>query len=125
MMTDIEYEKILTKGKRIDWHGVQVPEKLITNLVTVRANQIIDQINKYESVGFNSKNDYIEKLWLTIRNLPYSMNGDFYLIKKRFIEENQKENKEKVKKTSKKIEVVEQPKKTKNSNLIFGKKTTK
>jgi hypothetical protein len=124
-MTDMEYENILIKGKKIDWHGVQVPEKLITSLVTIRANQIIEQINKYESIGFKSKNDYIEKLWLTIKNLPYSMNGDFYLIKKTTIEQNQKDKKEKVKKTPKKIEVVEQPKKTKNSNLIFGKKTTK
>lgn len=121
-MTYIEYEKILTKGKKVDWYGVEVPEKLITDLVTIKANQIIDQINKYEGIDFKSNKEYIDKLWSNVQILPYRMNGDFYLIKKRIIEENGKVKKEKVKKPPKEDVVVDKGKKTKNSSLIFGNK---
>lgn len=121
-MTYIEYEKILTKGKKVDWHGVQVPEKLITDSVTMKANQIIEQINKYEGIDLKPNKEYINKLWSNIQILPYTMNGDFYLIKKRTIEENGKVKKEKVKKPPKEDVVVDTGKKTKNSNLIFGNK---
>lgn len=120
MLSYNEYEKILTKGKRVDWYDTQVPEKLLTELVKQVTAQIIEQINKYEGVDSGTKKDYICNLWATIRNLPYTMNGDFYMIKKREIEEKCK-TKPKVKKESTKEP--EQKRTTKNSSLIFGNKT--
>lgn len=117
-----EYEKILTKGKRVDWYDTQVPEKLITDVVRFTANQIVEQINKYEGVDSTSKKDYICNLWTNVRNLPYTMNGDFYLIKKREIESNQKKVKPK---PSVGVTKEETKKETKNSKLIFGNKTNK
>jgi hypothetical protein len=114
-MTYKEYEKILTKGKKVDWYDTQVPEKLLTNLVKVTATQMVEQINKYKGVDSDSKKDYICNLWDNIRNLPYTMNGDFYLMKKKEIENGQKKVKPKVEDKSIKV--------TKNSNLIFGNKT--
>jgi hypothetical protein len=115
-----EYVKILTKGKKVDWYDTQVPERLITNAVKAVANQIIEQINKYESVDSTSKKDYICNLWSNIKNLPYTMNGDFYLIKKKEIENSQK----KVKPKTETNGIKEETKKvTKNSSLIFGNKT--
>jgi hypothetical protein len=115
-----EYEKILTKGKRVNWYDTQVPEKLITDIVKAMANQIVDQINKYEGVDSNSKKDYICNLWENVKNLPYTMNGDFYLIKKKEIESKQKKPKinKNVKEPKEEIKKV-----TKNSGLIFGNKT--
>lgn len=118
-----EYEKILTKGKRIDWYDTQVPEKLITDVVKAMANQIVEQINKYEGVDSVSKKDYICNLWANIRNLPYTMNGDFYLIKKKEIENGQKKVKPKVESKSIKEPKEETKRVTKNSGLIFGNKT--
>lgn len=114
-MTYKEYEKILTKGKKVDWYDTQVPEKLLTNLVKITATQMVEQINKYKGVDSDSKKDYICNLWDNIRNLPYTMNGDFYLIKKKEIENGQKKVKPKVEDRSIKV--------TKNSSLIFGSKT--
>lgn len=114
-----EYEKILTKGKRVDWYDTDVPEKLITDTIKAVANQIMEQINKYESVDSTSKKDYIYNLWSNIRNLPYTMNGDFYLIKKKEIESNQKKVKPKVKEEPN----VGVKRVTKNSSLIFKNKT--
>lgn len=117
-----EYEKILTKGKRVDWYDTQVPEKLLTDLVKAMANQIVEQINKYEGVDSGSKKEYICNLWSNIRNLPYTMNGDFYLIKKKEIESNQKKVKPKIESKSTKEPKEETKKVTKNSSLIFGNK---
>lgn len=122
-----EYEKILRKNKRIEWYETLVPEKLITPSVKAMANQIVEQINKYEGgVDGSGKSNYILSLWENVRNLPYTMNGDFYLIKKREIEEKIK-NEEKKKPKSKKeriskIQTEPKTKQTKNSNLIFGNK---
>jgi hypothetical protein len=113
-----EYEKILTKGKRVEWYDTEVPEKLLTDVVKNMANQIVEQINKYEGgVDSNHKKDYIYTLWDNVRLLPYKLNGDFYLIKKKEIEEKSK----KVKPKTEKVSTIEQKKTTKNSNLIFGK----
>lgn len=117
-----EYEKILTKGKRVDWYDTQVPEKLLTDLVKAMANQIVEQINKYEGVDSGPKKEYICNLWLNIKNLPYTMNGDFYLIKKKEIESNQKKVKPKIENKSTKEPKEEVKKVTKNSSLIFGNK---
>jgi len=143
MLSYSEYEKILTQGKRVEWYETEVPEKLITPVVKAMANQIVEQINKLEGgVETSTRKNYILALWHNVRNLPYTANGDFYLIKKRRIEENmkskpKKQPKEKeVKKETKKetktkpkpkkeriSEVQEMPKKaTKNSSLIFGNK---
>lgn len=85
-----EYEKILTKGERVDWYGVMVPKKLITNTVKTLANQIVEQINKYEDVNSVMKKSYICDLWENVRNLPYKINDDFYLVKKKEIESKMK-----------------------------------
>jgi hypothetical protein len=87
----------------------------LTNLVKITATQMVEQINKYKGVDSDSKKDYICNLWDNIRNLPYTMNGDFYLMKKKEIENGQKKVKPKVEDKSIKV--------TKNSSLIFGSKT--
>lgn len=110
----MDYGSILKKGKKIDWYGTLVPEKLITPTVKKLAEQIEEQINKYEGVDAKNKKEYICLLWENIKNLPYKINGDFYLIKKHELE--------KIKNKESKQEVIEEPtRKTKNSNLIFGK----
>jgi hypothetical protein len=112
----MDYDNILKKSKKIDWYGELVPEKLITPTVKKMAEQIEEQINKYEGVDAKNKKDYICLLWQNIKNLPYKINGDFYLIKKQEIE------KVKTKEPKKHETIEEEPKrKTKNSNLIFGK----
>lgn len=124
MLQYSDYEKILRKGKRVDWYDTQVPVDLITPAVKAMASQIVGQINIYEGVDDNSKKNYISTLWLNIRNLPYTMNGDFYLIKKREIEEKiKKDTKTKPKKEE--VRTNEVKKVTKNSSLIFGNKTKK
>lgn len=112
-----EYEKILTKGEKVDWYDTQVPKKLLTNFVIAMANQIVEQINKHQGVDSESKKNYVCNLWTTVRNLPYTMNGDFYLIKKKEIE-----SKKKLKVKVESIKEPEQKKVTKNSSLIFGNK---
>ena len=105
----MDYGIILKKGKKIDWYGTLVPEKLITPTVKKLAEQIEEQINKYEGVDAKNKKEYICLLWENIKNLPYKINGDFYLIKKHDLE--------KVKNKEPKQEVKEEPtRKTKNSN---------
>lgn len=124
MLEYSDYEKILRKGKRVDWYDTQVPVDLLTPAVKAMASQIVEQINIYEGVDDNSKKNYISTLWLNIRNLPYTMNGDFYLIKKREIEEKiKKDTKTKPKKEE--VRTNEVKKVTKNSSLIFGNKTKK
>jgi hypothetical protein len=113
-----EYEKILIKGKKVDWYGDQVPEELITKAVIYSANQIVEQIDKCKSIDSKQNNVYIRNLWENVKLLPYKMNGDFYLIKKKKIEE-----KNKVKPKIKKEKEPENKKVTKNSSLIFGNKT--
>ena len=96
-MTESEYEKIIKSSKRVDWYGVQVPEKLITQSVIDVAQDIIEGINKFESENETSKNDtkksYIKALWENIRTLPYRMNGDVYLKIKDSIETEDKKPK--------------------------------
>lgn len=117
MLSYTEYEKILTKGKKIDWYGTQVPEKLITETVKAMANQIVEQINKYEGVDSKSKKGYICELWENVKLLPYKINGDVFLLKKKEIESrtNLKSKNDSIKEPEQKV--------TKNSNLIFGNKT--
>lgn len=120
-MLHVDYEKILMKGKKVEWYDTSVPEKLITKLVTEMANQMMEQINKLNSVDYNKNKDYINALMTNIRELPYKMNGDFYLMKKSEIE-----SKVKIKKGNIVTPIKEEStKKTKNSSLIFGSKTNK
>lgn len=120
MLSYSEYEKILRKGKKVDWYDTIVPEELLTPTVKYVANQIIEQINKYEGVDSSKNNTYILNLWANVKDLPYTLNGDFYLIKKKEIED-------KIKKEGKKKPEIPKPsingnqKGTKNSKLIFGK----
>jgi hypothetical protein len=86
MLQYSEYEKIIKKGKRVDWYETEVPEALITPSVIYSANQIVEQINKYEGVDAKKNKDYIEALWANVRRLPYTLNGDCYLLKKKEIE---------------------------------------
>lgn len=116
-----DYEKILTKGKRVEWHGISVPKDLLTPTVQAVAQNIIETINKFESIAVDkdNKKQYICTLWDNLKNLPYKLNNDFFLIKKNKIEENLKQ---KPLKESKKEETTNSKKVTKNSSLIFGNK---
>lgn len=108
MLSYSQYENILRKGKRVSWYETEVPEELLTPIVRFMANQIVEQINKLEQdVDSSNKSNYISCLWANVRNLPYKINGDFYLIKKREIEEKIKsESKQNLKpKKSQKIVV--------------------
>lgn len=124
MLSYSEYEKILRKGKRVEWYETEVPEALITPGIREMANQLVEQINKLEwGVDRPNKSNYILSLWANVRDLPYKMNGDFYLIKKREIEEKIKNEKPKPKKERiSKVQEVSKTKVTKNSSLIFGNK---
>lgn len=142
----MEYEKyrdILMNGERIDWYGEMVPFDLITYKVRLMADSILEGISKVESDISElrggdikkRKQDYVDKLKQNIRNLPYTENFDVYMMKRREIEaEMEKLKKQKPKKTRSKKETTpkvekkteDEPKvtsnrKTKNSNLIFGK----
>jgi len=125
MLQYSEYEKIIKKGKRVDWYETEVPEALITPSVIYSANQKVEQINKYEGVDAKKNKDYIEALWANVRRLPYTLNGDCYLLKKKEIENGmiKKPKKEDVvKEEVKEVKVKEDKRVTKNSKLIFKNK---
>lgn len=119
-----EYEKIITKGKKTEWYGYEVPEDLLTPLVREITKNITDTIDKLESslVGKETKSPYLITLLDSIRDLPYKLNGDFYLIKKREIEDKMNQKMVKVSKTKATPKEVKVKKQTKNSSLIFGNK---
>ena len=125
MLQYSEYEKIIKKGKRVDWYETEVPEALITPSVISVANQIVEQINKYEGVDAKKNKDYIGVLWANVRRLPYKLNGDCYLLKKKEIEDGmiKKPIKEVVKEEVKEeVKSKEDKRVTKNSKLIFKNK---
>lgn len=121
------YRKIIKKDKKVEWYGYMVPEGLLTNKVRMWANMVTNNINKLESEmdvlkGENKKKtkSYIDRLWFNVKNAPYTLNGDFTLTHLKSIESEKptiktKETTKKVVKTSK----------SKNHDLIFGKKTNK
>lgn len=133
-MTNEQYEKIIKEGELVDWHGVEVPKDFITPKVIFWSDRLKSEIDKLESEKnelkgseLDKRNGYLKALYTNLRNAPYMLNGDFYLIKKRRYEkEKEEEDKKKqevvkkkvVKKTTKKTENLS---KTKNSDLIFGK----
>jgi hypothetical protein len=132
-MTNSEYEKILKKGEKTDWYGVEVPKDLINGSVLMWSERLSSEINKIESelselrgTDLDKRKAYLSALYNNLKNAPYAINGDFYLIKKKRIEaEIEEENKKNSKKT--KTKTTTKTKKTsktttKNGDLIFGKK---
>lgn len=131
------YEKIIREGERIEWYDTEVPKELVTNLVRFASEGLKSEIDKLEAslddlkgVSLDRRKGYLESLKNNLRNMPYHLNNDFSLIKKKRIEEEiEKENNKKkpvrkrktVKKTTETKETTSK-KTTKNSSLIFGKK---
>lgn len=112
-----QYRKILLYGEKTDWFGVEVPKDLITPLVRFASESLSNEINKLESemddlqgTTKDKRKFYLEVLRNNLRNLPYELSGDVLLTKKkRIYAELESEKKNKINK------------KSKNSNLIFGK----
>lgn len=135
-MDNEKYEKILRQGERIEWYGVEVPVELLTATVKLAASNISEEIDKLESTidglvgtSLDKRKRYIRSLKKNLQDLPYSLNGDFYLKKKERIEseiENTKKTttrkrKKTTKKTTTSKSVTSKRTVTKNSDLIFGK----
>ena len=80
------------------------------------------KLTDLRGTGYEKLLGYIEVLENNLSNLPYSLNGDCYLKKKKRIEQEGKEEEIKKHKTTKKKKVTSKNKATKNSNLIFGNK---
>lgn len=126
------YEKILKEGEKRDWYGVEVPKDLINGSISMAGENLSHELDKLESTldelkgtSRDKRVSYIEVVRINLRSLPYRLNGDFYLMKKKRIETEILElekNKKKTKKTTKSKEVTSKKSSTKNSNLIFGKK---
>ena len=127
-----QYEKILKNGVKVDWYGSEVPEELITPLVKFAADGLSSEINKLESELNDSlgsskekKKAYINLLISNLQNLPYTLNGDAYLIKRdrirqEMLDSKPKTTKKRVTKTTKTVKTTSKTT-TKNSDLIFGK----
>lgn len=129
----MDYEKIIKEGERRDWYGEQVPVELITDSVIMWSEPLLHQIdilegtlNDLRGTEKEKRKNTIELLRNNLKRAPYTLNGDFYLIKKKKYESEIKEKEaEKNKKSKKKTEKTTKTKKvtsTKNSHLIFGKK---
>lgn len=123
------YEKILREGERTEWYGVSVPKDLLTNKVLFASQNLHKEIDTLKSkltdlrgTGYDKLMGYIEAVENNLKNLPYSLNGDCYLKKKKRIEEQNRKEENKKQKTTKKKKVTSKNKATKNSNLIFGNK---
>lgn len=133
-MDNETYENILLHGEKTEWYGIEVPSDLLTPIVRLSASNISEEIDKLESTidglsgnSLEKRKWYIRTLKKNLQNLPYSLNGDFYLKKKERIEskiENTKKTKQKRrsrKRTTSNNSVTSKSVKTKNSELIFGK----
>jgi hypothetical protein len=126
-----KYEKILKKGEKVDWYGVEVPEELLTSSVRFASENLSHELDKLESSldelkgsDLEKRKSYIKALLRNLQNLPYVLNGDFYLKKKKSIESEIEDTDKKVVKEKKKISKSSDKKvvRTKNNDLIFGKK---
>jgi hypothetical protein len=126
-----KYEKILKKGEKVDWYGVEVPEELLTSSVRFASENLSHELDKLESSldelkgsDLEKRKSYIKVLLRNLQNLPYVLNGDFYLKKKKSIESEIEDTDKKVVKEKKKISKSSDKKvvRTKNNDLIFGKK---
>jgi hypothetical protein len=109
-----KYEKILRYGVKVEWYGVDVPVELLTVKIKLIGSNLANEIHLLEGtlsdlkgVMLEKRKYYIDALKNNLKNLPYSLNNDFYLKKKKRIEESieleKKDNKTKsIKKSSKK-----------------------
>jgi len=106
-MNNEDYEKIIREGNKTEWHGVNVPEDLLTPLVKFAAEGLSNEIYKLESlidsltgVSLERRKRYIKTLKYNLQSMPYSLNNDAYLKKKKRIETQiEEENKKKTTKT--------------------------
>jgi len=131
MISEEKYKKIITQGERVDWYGVEVPLELLTPTVKFVSDNLLHEINKLESTlndlngkSYDKRKAYIESLKTNLKNMPHTLNGDVYLIKKKRYETeiNVKHNKGKTRKKTTTVKKVSSSKTTtKNGNLIFGK----
>jgi hypothetical protein len=133
-MNNEKYEELIRNGERVDWYETMVPEALITPSVRTWASGLESEIHKLEGelsdlngVAAERRKSYLKVLKNNLKNAPYSLNGDIYLIKKKRIESQIEEEKEvKSKKTTRKRTTKTSRKTsartTKNSSKIFGKK---
>lgn len=132
----MDYEKIIKTGERVEWYGVQVPQELLTNAVREWCDPLIHQIHLLEGelsdlkgTEKEKRSNTIKTLWNKVKNAPYTLNGDVYLIKKKKYEseivvvEKKEKRTKKVKVKTTEVAKNTSLKKTKNSELIFGKKT--
>jgi hypothetical protein len=129
----LDYEKIIKTGERVEWYGEQVPQELITNSVIIWCEPLLHEIdvleaglNDFKGTEKEKRKNTINLLLNNVKKAPYSLNGDFYLNKKKRYEAELKQEEEEKSKKSKKKTVtkttkVKSDKSTKNSNLIFGK----
>ena len=140
-MNNTQYEELIRNGERVEWYGEMAPEGLITTKVRTWCNILDEEVHKLEGelselkgVTADRRKAYLKALKNNLKNAPYTLNGDTYLIKKKRIEE-ELNKKEPVKKTRKRrttkttkttSKTTQTPKKvTKNSSLIFGKNKNK
>jgi len=137
MISNEKYEKIIREGKRTDWYGVDVPEELITPLVKFASDGLSTEIHKLEGTlsdlrgtSLDKRKAYLKAIKHNLQNLPYSLNGDAYLKKKKLIEDSMEEELKKKKPVRKQRKTTNKTtntrkttskKTTKNSDLIFGK----
>lgn len=126
-MTVFNYEEIILKGERVDWHGIDVPKDLLTNKVLLAAEILSNEIHLLEGELMElrgkqreSREVTIKSLKKNLQNMPFVFNGDVYLTKKNRLEEQI--GKKVTKTTTKKRRVTSKNTGTKNSDLIFGKK---
>ena len=131
----MDYEKIIKEGERVEWYEQLVPKELINGKVTMWCEPLLHQIHILEGELSDLRGSEKEKrqgtinnLWNKIKNAPYTLNGDVYLLKKRAFEseivKTEPKKEKRTKKTTEKTtknNVKTLDKGTKNSNLIFGK----
>lgn len=104
------YKKIIQYGEKVEWYGAEVPKELITPLVIYASDGLYHEINKLESTlddlkgtSYDKRKASIESLKSNLRKMPYTLNGDVFLIKKkRYEEELGLSDNSKTKKQSKK-----------------------
>jgi len=84
----LDYEKIIKEGERRDWYGEQVPVELITDSVIMWSEPLLHQIdilegtlNDLRGTEKEKRKNTIELLRNNLKRAPYTLNGDFYLIK--------------------------------------------
>ena len=96
-MTNDTYEDIIRNDNKIEWYGVMIPERLKTKSVIEASRPMLNQIDLLESevdsfkgISKTKMSERIESIRANIQNLPYVLNGDVYLKKKKRIEDSKK-----------------------------------